>query len=83
MLESNFFTKFLQLSDFRTLAFIVALIALFKVINVLQKKKVSFSTRMTTGTVLGLVLGVIVQAVAKFPDSPNYIAWICELSGWY
>ena len=51
MLESNFFTKFLQLSDFRTLAFIVALIALFKVINVLQKKKVSFSTRMTTGTV--------------------------------
>ena len=38
MLESNFFTKFLQLSDFRTLAFIVALIALFKVINVLQKK---------------------------------------------
>ena len=52
MLESNFFTKFLQLSDFRTLAFIVALIALFKVINVLQKKKVSFSTRMTTGTLL-------------------------------
>ena len=41
MLESNFFTKFLQLSDFRTLAFIVALIALFKVINVLQKKKVT------------------------------------------
>ena len=83
MLESNFFTKFLQLSDFRTLAFIVALIALFKVINVLQKKKVSFSTRMTTGTVLGLVLGVIVQAVAKFPDSPKDIAWISELSGWY
>ena len=79
MLESNFFTKFLQLSDFRTLA----LIALFKVINVLQKKKVSFSTRMTTGTVLGLVLGVIVQAVAKFPDSPKDIAWISELSGWY
>ena len=77
MLESNFFTKFLQLSDFRTLAFIVALIALFKVINVLQKKKVSFST------VLGLVLGVIVQAVAKFPDSPKDIAWISELSGWY
>ena len=41
MLESNFFTKFLQLSDFRTLAFIVVLIALFKVINVLQKKKVT------------------------------------------
>ncbi len=42
MLESNFFTKFLQLSDFRTLAFIVALIALFKVINVLQKKRLAF-----------------------------------------
>ncbi len=38
---------------------------------------------MTTGTVLGLVLGVIVQAVAKFPDSPKDIAWISELSGWY
>ena len=83
MLESNFFTKFLQLSDFRTLAFIVALIALFKVINVLQKKKVSFSTRMITGTVLGLILGVIVQVVANFPDSPNDITWINQLSGWY
>ena len=83
MLESNFFTKFLQLSDFRTLAFIVALIALFKVINVLQKKKVSFSTRMTTGTVLGLVLGVIVQAVAKFQDSPKDISWISDLSVLY
>ena len=83
MLESNFFTKFLQLSDFRTLAFIVALIALFKVINVLQKKKVSFSTRMITGTVLGLILGVIVQVVANFPDSPKDITWINQLSGWY
>ena len=83
MLESNFFTKVLQLSDFRTLAFIVALIALFKVINVLQKKKVSFSTRMITGTVLGLILGVIVQVVANFPDSPKDITWINQLSGWY
>lgn len=83
MLESNFFTKFLQLSDFRTLASIVALIALFKVINVLQKKKVSFSTRMITGTVLGLILGVIVQVVANFPDSPKDITWINQLSGWY
>ncbi|MDY5211676.1 MAG: cation:dicarboxylase symporter family transporter [Intestinibacter sp.] len=82
-MESNFFTKFLQLSDFRTLAFIVALIALFKVINVLQKKKVSFSTRMITGTVLGLILGVIVQVVANFPDSPKDITWINQLSGWY
>ena len=81
--KSNFFTKFLQLSDFRTLAFIVALIALFKVINVLQKKKVSFSTRMITGTVLGLILGVIVQVVANFPDSPKDITWINQLSGWY
>ena len=39
MLESNFFTKFLQLSDFRTLAFIVALIALFKVI---KRKRLAF-----------------------------------------
>ena len=78
-----YYILFQVLYPIRTLAFIVALIALFKVINVLQKKKVSFSTRMTTGTVLGLVLGVIVQAVAKFPDSPKDIAWISELSGWY
>ncbi|WP_330694345.1 cation:dicarboxylase symporter family transporter, partial [Intestinibacter bartlettii] len=83
MLESSFFTKFLQLSDFRTLAFIVVLVALFKVINVLQKKKVSFSTRMITGTVIGLILGVAVQAVANFPDAPKDVAWINELSGWY
>lgn len=83
MLESNFFTKFLQLSDFRTLGFILVLVALFKVINVLQKKKVSFSTRMITGTLIGLVLGVVVQVVAKFPENPGDIAWMNELSGWY
>ena len=73
MLESNFFTKFLQLSDIRTVGFILLLVALFKVINVLQKKKVSFSTRMITGTLIGLVLGVIVQGVAKFPENANFI----------
>lgn len=83
MLESNFFTKFLQLSDIRTVGFILVLVALFKVINVLQKKKVSFSTRMITGTLIGLVLGVLVQAVAKFPENPGDIAWMNELSGWY
>ncbi len=83
MLESSFFTKFLQLSDFRTLAFIAVLVALFKVINILQKKKVSFSTRMITGTVIGLILGVVVQVVANFPDSPKEVAWISELSSWY
>lgn len=83
MNESTFLTQFLLLSNIRTLLFIGVLIALFFVIKVMEKKKVKFSIRMISSTVIGLVLGLIIQWVAGFPTVPGDVIWLREVSSWY
>lgn len=83
MLEQKILTDFLLLSTWQTVFFIFTLLALFKVIKVIENKKVPFSKRMILATVLGLVLGVAVQASVGFPKSPKDITWINEVSVWY
>lgn len=83
MNESTFLTQFLLLSNIRTLLFIGVLIALFFVIRLMEKKKIKFSIRMISSTVIGLVLGLVIQWVAGFPAVPGDIKWLSEVSSWY
>lgn len=82
-MNSAFFTQFLMISQYQTLIFIVALIALFVVMNQLQKKKISFSKRMLISTGLGLLLGIGIQAMSGFSDAPMEVTFVAETTKWY
>ena len=82
-MNSTFFTDFLMITNVRTVIFMAILIAIFVGVNIITKRKVKFSTRMIISTVVGLVLGLIIQWVAGFPDNPSEVMWINEVSEWY
>lgn len=81
--QSTFLTDFLLLSSIRTFIFIAVLIGMFVVIRMMEKRKVKFSIRMITGTIIGLLLGVLIQVVAGFPEVPGDVQWLKEVSSWY
>lgn len=82
-MDSVFFKQFLMISDMRTILFIGILIALFVVMKQCEKKKVNFSKRMIISTVLGLVLGIIIQFVSGFSANPMDIPYVAETTKWY
>lgn len=82
-MESTFFKEFLYLTNFNTILFIAVLIGTFGLIKAMEKKKIKFSTRMILSMGMGLLLGIIVQAVAKFPKDPSTVSWINEVNKWY
>ena len=83
MVESSFLSQFLMISDIKTIGFVLVLIGTFFIINVFEKKKVKFSTRIIYATLIGLCLGIIIQGVAGFPAKPSDITWLNEVSKWY
>ncbi|HCW54683.1 MAG TPA: sodium:dicarboxylate symporter [Clostridium sp.] len=82
-MNSTFFTDFLMITSFLPIIFIAILLAIFCGIRVMEKKKVKFSKRMIAATVIGLLLGLLIQLVAKFPEDTTNIAWINETIKWY
>lgn len=82
-MNSNFFTDFLMISDIKTIIFLLILFGLFFVIKIIEKKKVSFSKRMIFATIIGLVLGIIIQAVSGFSDTPMEVTFVKETTKWY
>jgi len=72
-----------MITSFKTVAFIIVLLAVLFGVNVMAKKKVKFSTRMIVSTIVGLILGVIIQVVAGFPNNPGEVQWITEVNKWY
>ena len=82
-MNNIFLSKFLMITDMRTILFMIAISAVFFIVYLMQKKKVKFSTRMISATLLGLLLGIIVQLVAKFPANPGEVIWINEVNKWY
>lgn len=82
-MNSTFLTDFLMITDFKTLLFIGILILLFCLIKVLERKKVNFSKRMILSTILGLLLGGVIQVVAGLPQTTDNIPWIKEVTKWY
>ena len=83
MENSSFLSEFMLITNFKTILFIGILILVFVMMKVMEKKKIKFSLRMITATVSGLILGVIIQAVAGFPEVPKDIVWLNEVSSWY
>lgn len=83
MAYNSFLSDFLMITDIKTIVFIAVIIGVFFTIRVLERKKVKFTTRTIYATVIGLVLGLIIQAVAGFPDNPSEITWLNEISKWY
>ena len=83
-MDSVFFKEFLMISDVKTIAFLVALVAVFYLIHVLyHKKHMDFAVVVMIGTGLGLLMGLAMQAVAGFPDAPGEITFIKETTTWF
>lgn len=82
-MNSTFFTDFVMITSFMPIVFIGLLLGLFFVIRQMEKRKINFSKRMIVATLLGLLLGVVIQAVAKFPDDIGAVTWITETTKWY
>ena len=81
--EGSFLTGFLMISNIKTIIFIALLIGTFFIVKHFEKKKVKFSTRTIYATIIGLILGVIIQLVAGLPEDPSQVAWLQEVSKWY
>ncbi|MGL5346311.1 MAG: cation:dicarboxylate symporter family transporter [Peptostreptococcaceae bacterium] len=81
--DSSFLSQFLMITNIKTVLFIAVLIGLFFVVKQLEKKKVPFSTRTIIATILGLILGVIIQFVAGLPEDPASVTWLQEVTKWY
>lgn len=82
-MDSVFFKEFLMISDIKTIIFILVLFALFFGMKIVEKRKIAFSTRMIIATVIGLVLGVVIQAVSGFAKDPMEITFVVETTKWY
>lgn len=82
-MDSVFFKDFLLISEFKTIIFLAILFALFFIMKVIEKKKISFSTRMIVATFVGLILGVIIQVVSGLSDNPMGITFVKETTKWY
>lgn len=81
--ESSFLSQFLMITDIKTVIFIAVLIGTFFIVKQFEKKKVKFSTRTIYATIIGLILGVIIQLVAGLPEDPAGVTWLQEVTKWY
>lgn len=81
--ESSFLSQFLMVTDIKTVLFIAVLLGTFVIVKQFEKKKVKFSTRTIYATIIGLILGVIIQLVAGLPEDPSQVTWLQEVSKWY
>ena len=81
--ESSFLSQFLMITDLKTVSFIAVLIGTFFIVKQFEKKKVKFSTRTIYATIIGLILGVIIQLVAGLPENPAEVTWLQEVTKWY
>ena len=81
--ESSFLSQFPMITDLKTVIFIAVLIGTFFIVKQFEKKKVKFSTRTIYATIIGLILGVIIQLVAGLPENPAEVTWLQEVTKWY
>lgn len=82
-MENSFLSNFLMVSTPLTLTFLAVLLLLFIFMAFLKKKHISFSIRTVIGTIIGILLGMSIQLVAKTPDAPLEIIWINETTKWF
>ena len=83
IMNNVFFKEFLKISDVKTIIFLVVLGVILFALNKLPKKKFSFSAKVMIATVVGLVLGLIIQFTAGFPNNPMELTFVAETTLWY
>lgn len=81
-MSNTFFTQFLMMTNTYSVLMVIALIGLFFIINRLNKK-FDFTKLMIISIFIGIGLGVVIQALAKFPKDIASVTWINEVSSWY
>lgn len=83
IMNNVFFKEFLKISDIKTIIFLFVLIIILFGLNKLPKKKFSFSAKVMIATVIGLILGLVIQVVAGFPNNPMELTFVSETTLWY
>ena len=81
-MSNTFLSEFLLITNIHTVLMIFLLIGVFLIISKMSKK-LKFNKLMITSIFIGLILGIFIQAVVKFPSDPTSITWINEMTAWY
>ncbi|MDD5878548.1 MAG: cation:dicarboxylase symporter family transporter [Clostridiales bacterium] len=81
-MSNTFLSEFLLITNIHTVLMIFLLIGVFLIISKMSKK-LKFNKLMITSIFIGLILGIFIQAVVKFPSDPTSITWINEITAWY
>lgn len=80
----EFLQSFLTISDYRTVIFLVVLAVLFWVIHYLYRvRKMDFSLVVVVGMVLGALLGLSMQMMSGFSDTPMKVTFVKETTTWF
>ena len=79
---TTFLSEFMMISRIKSVLFIALLIGLFFVINKI-KNSLNFTKLMLSSMGMGIILGFIIQYIAKFPKDPTQITWLKEVTSWY
>jgi L-cystine uptake protein TcyP (sodium:dicarboxylate symporter family) len=72
-----------MISSPTTVGILVLFVALLGVVYYLQRKNTDFGTLVIAGTLLGAVLGLVVQVIAGFPTDPMKVAYVKESTKWF
>lgn len=82
-MQSQFFTSFLMVSDWKTVLFLVILAIIFYGIHVLyHKRQMDFSLIVVISMAAGALLGLGMQFVAGFPNDPMKVTFVKETTNW-
>ncbi len=82
-MQGVFFREFLMISSPITLVFIGLLCVIMFILTKLPKSKFSFSSKVIIGTIVGLILGFVIQIVSGFNTDPTSITFVNETTTWY
>ena len=81
-MSNTFLSEFMMISNINTVLFMGVLIGLFFIVNKI-KKHLNFTKLMLSSMGMGILLGFIIQYIAKFPKEPSEIIWLKEVTKWY
>lgn len=82
MLNNDFFTQFLKISNFLTLFALLLLVGSLYFMKLLKQRRFSFSNRMLIGLLIGIILGVAVDLLGSSQVVYKEYAQV-EIQAWY
>ncbi len=82
-MDIPFFQQFLMISNIMTVGILILFVLLLGFMYYLQRRQTPFGTLVMIGTILGAVLGFVVQLIAGFPNDPMKVVYIKESTKWF